>query len=246
MFGGFELDVELAQHTAADVLQSVGAETECGRDGMNEVHKTRKGEWWQLHGRSAAEVRCAAVMPSAECVGCHGPEELGYQLLRSVNAANVCLAMDTPMVGEPQLRLVGCAHLSRLRNSDTGAMWSVGHNSGISGCHQCGASRVTSDGKGPCMMAAFTASRHFMTMLGAPQPGRSERNGNCSPTRAASSTRCCRRVVTVLTTSLFKDRARSQNTMRGCALIRMSEVMASSAVPMIKEFRKTNWCKHFT
>ena len=56
---------------------------------LSEVGETRKGEWWQLHGRSAAEVTCAAVMPSAprarrapapdaspgECcerVSCHG------------------------------------------------------------------------------------------------------------------------------------------------------------------------------
>ena len=32
----------------------------------------------------------------------------------------------------------------------------------------------------PCMMAAFTASRHFMATLGAPRPRRSGRNGNCS------------------------------------------------------------------
>ena len=59
-----------------DVLPSGDAETEPGRDGISEVRKTRKGEWWQVHGWSAAEVACAAVMPSPECVGCHGPEEL--------------------------------------------------------------------------------------------------------------------------------------------------------------------------
>ena len=68
-------------------------------------------------------------------------------------------------------------------------------NSGIPGCHQYGASRVTSGGRGPCMTAAFTASRHFMATLGAPRPRRSWRHGNCSPTRVASSTRCCRRAV---------------------------------------------------
>ena len=46
-------------------------------------------------------------------------------------------------------------------------------------------------------MAAFTASRHFISMLGAPQPRRSERNGNCSPTRVASSSRWRRRAVAV-------------------------------------------------
>ena len=60
------------------------------------------------------------------------------------------------------------------------------------------------------MMAAVTASRHFMAMLGAPRPRRSERNENCSPTRAASSTRCCRRAVAVSTTSLIEDRTRAQ------------------------------------
>ena len=63
-----------SQHTAVDVQPSGDAETEPGRDGMSEVHKTGKGEWWQLHVRSAAEVMCATVMPSAECVGCHGPK----------------------------------------------------------------------------------------------------------------------------------------------------------------------------
>ena len=64
---------------------------------------------------------------------------------------------------------------------------------------------------------------------GAPRPRRSWRNGNCSPTRVASSTRCCRRL------------------MRGCAPTRMSEATTSAAVPMVKELRKreTIRCKHF-
>ena len=66
------------------------------------------------------------------------------------------------------------------------------------------------------MMAAFTASRNFMATLGAPRPRRSERNGNCSPTRVASSTRCCHRAVAVSTSSLLEDRARAQHLMRGC------------------------------
>ena len=82
---------------------------------------------------------------------------------------------------------------------------SASGNSGIPGCHPYGASRVTSGGKSPCMMVAFTASRHFMATLGAPRPRRSGRNGNCSPTRVASSTRCCRRAVAVSTNSLLED-----------------------------------------
>ena len=81
-FFGLEFDVELAQHTAVDVLPSGDAEAEPGCDGMSEVRKTRKGEWWQVHGWSAAVVRCAAFTPPAECVGCHGPEELRHQMLR--------------------------------------------------------------------------------------------------------------------------------------------------------------------
>ena len=42
------------------------------------------------------------------------------------------------------------------------------------------------------------------------------RNGNCSPTRAASSTRCCRRAMAVSTNSLLEDRARVQHMVR-CA-----------------------------
>ena len=97
------------------------------------------------------------------------------------------------------------------------------------------------------MMAAFTASRHFMATLGAPRPCRSEQNGNCSPTRVASSTRCCRRAVAVSITSLLEDRARVQHLMRGCAPTRMSEATTSAAVPMVKELRKreTTRCKHF-
>ena len=78
------------------------------------------------------------------------------------------------------------------------------------------------------MMAACTASRHFMATLGAPRPRRSERNGNCSPTRAGSSTRWCRRAVAVSTNSLLEDRVRAQHLMRGCAPTRMSEAAASS------------------
>ena len=45
MSGGLEFDVNLAQHTAVDVLPSGDAETKPGCDGMSEVRKTRKGEW---------------------------------------------------------------------------------------------------------------------------------------------------------------------------------------------------------
>ena len=173
-----------------DVLPRGDAETEPGGESMSEVRKTRKGEWWQVHGRSAAEVTCAAVMPSAECVRRHGPEELQYQMLRPANIVGECLAMDTRMIGvevhEPQLRRV-CASAALAPSSTAG-------------------------GKNQC-----TASRHFMATLGAPRPRRFEQNGNCSPTRAASSTRCCRRAAAVSTNSLLEDRARVQHMMRGCA-----------------------------
>ena len=90
------------------------------------------------------------------------------------------------------------------------------------------AHRVTSGGRGPCMMAAFTASRHFMATLGAPWPLRARRNGNCNPTRVASSTRWRWRAVALSTNSLLEDRARVQHIMRGCAPTRMSEAAASS------------------
>ena len=68
---------------------------------------------------SAAEVRCAAVVPSAECVGRQGPEELRYQMLRPANVVSERLAVDTRWIGvevlEPQLRLVGCARVRSLR-----------------------------------------------------------------------------------------------------------------------------------
>ena len=64
-----------------------------------------------LHPRS----RAPAVMPSAECVGCHGPEELRHQKLRPANVVSEWLAMDTRLIGvevhEPQLLLVGYAHV---------------------------------------------------------------------------------------------------------------------------------------
>ena len=70
------------------MLPNGDVETEPARDGMREVRETRKGEWWQVHGRSAAEVRCAAVKPSAECVACHGPEKLQHQMLRPANVVS--------------------------------------------------------------------------------------------------------------------------------------------------------------
>ena len=110
---GLEFDVKLKQYTAVDWLSSVDAETELGRDGMSEVRK------WQIHGRFAAEVRCAAVMPPAECVGRHGPEGFLHQMLRPANVVCKCLAMDTRVIGmevhEPQRRLVGYVHVCSLR-----------------------------------------------------------------------------------------------------------------------------------
>ena len=112
---GLEFDVDLAQHTAVDVLPSGDAEAEPARDGMCEVRETRKGEWWQLHERSAAEVSigCVTVVPPAERIGCHCPEELRHQMLRPAIVVSECLAMDTHMIGvevhAPQLRLVGYA-----------------------------------------------------------------------------------------------------------------------------------------
>ena len=67
----------------------------------------------------AGQARCAAVVPSAECVGRHGPEELRHQMLRPANVVSERLAMDTRLIGvevlEPQLRLVGCARVCSLR-----------------------------------------------------------------------------------------------------------------------------------
>ena len=71
------------------MLPNGDAETELARDGMCEVRETRKGDWWQVHGRSAAVVTCAAVVPSVECVGCHRPEELGHQMLRPADVVSV-------------------------------------------------------------------------------------------------------------------------------------------------------------
>ena len=73
-FSGLEFDVELAQHTAVDVLPSGDAETEPGRDGKSEVRKTRKGEWWQFCGRSASCTACAALIATLRNVsGATGP-----------------------------------------------------------------------------------------------------------------------------------------------------------------------------
>ena len=58
-------------------------------------------------------------MPSAECVGCHGPEELRHQMLRPANVVSERLATDTRLISvevlEPQLRLVGYAYVCSLR-----------------------------------------------------------------------------------------------------------------------------------
>ena len=67
-----------------------------------------------------------------------------------------------------------------------------------------------------------------MAALGARRPRRSGRNGNCGPTRVASSTRRRQRAVAVSTNSLLEDRARAQHMMRVCAPTRMSEAAASS------------------
>ena len=158
------------------------------------------------------------------CRVCHGPEELRHQMLRPANVVSECLAMDTRLISvevlAPQVRLVGYAHVCSLRGiclrlSRGVAFASAGGNSGIPGCHQCGAPRVTSGGRGPCMMAAFTASRHFVATLGAPRPRRS-----------------------VSTNSLLEDRVRAQHLMRGYAPTRRSEATNSAAVPMVKELRK--------
>ena len=101
------------------MLPSGGAETESGFDSTSQVRKTRKDEWWQLHGRSTSCIGCASVVPPSESVGCHGPEELWHQMLRPRNVASECLAMDRRMIGvevhEPQIRLVGYAHVCSLR-----------------------------------------------------------------------------------------------------------------------------------
>ena len=72
------------------------------------------------------------------------------------------------------------------------------------------------------MMAAFTASRHFMATLGAPRPRRSERNGNCSPTRAAVALWLCPPI------RCSRTAHEPSTLMRGCAPTRMSEAAASS------------------
>ena len=63
-------------------------------------------------------VKCAAFMPPAECVGSHGPEELRHQMLHPANVVSECLATDTRLISvevlEPQLRLVGYAHVCSL------------------------------------------------------------------------------------------------------------------------------------
>ena len=79
----------------------------------------RAAKWWQFHGRSARCIGCAAVMPPAERVGSHRPEELRHQMLRPANVVSECPAMDTRLMGvevlEPQLRLVGYPHVCSLR-----------------------------------------------------------------------------------------------------------------------------------
>ena len=196
---------------------------------MSQVRKTRKGEWWQFRGRSAADVRCAAVMPPAERVWRHGPEELGHQLLRLANAAGECLAMDTRItsvaVHEPQLRLVGYAYVCSLRGiclrlSRHLAFALQRHwRQEVCRSHQRHSRlpptrHVESD--------IWAASRHFMATLGAPQPRRSERNtrGNLLSLAPASSA--------VSTNSLLEDRIRAQHMMRGCAPTRMSEAATTS------------------
>ena len=151
------------------MLPRVDAETEPGCDGMSEVRKTRKGEWWQPTA-VCPEVTCAAVMPPTECVGRHAPSECCERVSRDGHALDKRGSPRTKASPRQVRACMFASDMSRLRFSGTGAMLSAGGNSGIPGCHQYGASRVTSGGKGPCMMAAFTASRHFMATLGAPRP----------------------------------------------------------------------------
>ena len=131
---------------------------------------------------------------------------------------------------------------TRLRFSGAGAKKSVGHNSGIPGCHQCGTSRVTSGGKGPCMMAAFTVSHHFMATLGAPRPSRSERNGNCSPTRARHRPHAGAGVLR-LGGPTHSRVARESST---CAPTRMASAAASPLFMITTDNKQLGErCKHF-
>ena len=78
-------------------------------------------------------------MPPAECVGCHGPEELWHQMLRPASVVSERLAVDAlDRRGSPgttasprQVRacnarfvgsVFGSADVSRLRFRGTGAM----------------------------------------------------------------------------------------------------------------------------
>ena len=128
-------------------------------------------------------------MPSAECVRCHGPRRaLGTKCF----AWRMLQASDLPwtprLIGvevlEPLLRLVGYAHVCSLRGiclrlsrRDAFALqrhWRPVIRPVVTVAFQVATNtahpRVTSGDKGPCMMAAFTASRHFMATLGAPRP----------------------------------------------------------------------------
>ena len=96
------------------------AETEPGRDSVSQIRKTRKGEWWQFHGRSSAGVSigCATVMHLRNVSGATGPKSSGTSCFAR-RSCKLCLAMDKRRIGvkvhEPQLRLVGYAHVCSLR-----------------------------------------------------------------------------------------------------------------------------------
>ena len=134
-------------------------------------------------------------MPRAERVKRLVPEEIRHQLVCPANAANICLAINTSMIGvevhEPQRRLVGYAHVRDLSSAQETRR--VSASAALAPCSppvvtmafQVATNAARREGhmvaKAICMMDASTASRHFVATLGSPRPRRSDRNGIAVP-----------------------------------------------------------------
>ena len=138
MSSGLEFDVELAQHTAVDVLPSGDAETEPGCDGMSEVRKRRKGAWcsstgglprWsgappschlrKVSGDTGPKSSSTNYSPGECCkrATCHGHALDKTWKSKNHSFASSGMRMYARFVGS----VFGSADVTRLRFSGTGA-----------------------------------------------------------------------------------------------------------------------------
>ena len=190
------------------------------------------------------------------------PEELWHQMLSPANVASECLAMDTRLISvevlEPQLRLVGYAHVCSLRGICLrlsrrvafALQWHWRHvvrrwqqwHSRLPPMRRIESDirwqRPVHDGR---LHRVATSWRRWV-LLGLAVLGEMRTavpHAWRPPLPAAVVLWPCRPIRC--------SRVRAQHLMRGCAPTRMSEATTSAAVPMVKGLREreTIRCKHF-